>query len=146
MRTDVETLIQTVSGWPRVGIAPHRFGGTEFQLGNVEVGHVHSNGLVDIPFTRRLREQLVAGGDAELHHILPETGWISFYMHGDADVPQALRLMRLSYLQKLRRDPAFTADVLRAELDALGFGAPVDGLLLPGSRDADEAEENGAPG
>jgi hypothetical protein len=141
MRDDVKALIDTVSGWPQIAAEPHRFGGTEFQLGTVEIGHVHSNGLVDIPFTRRLREALVSAGEAELHHVLPESGWISFTMRADGDTAQALRLMRLSYLQKARRrDTSLTADAVQAELDRLGFGAAVNRLLVRASRDVDEGK------
>ena len=35
---------------------------------------------------------------AEPHHLLPETGWVTFYIRTAADVEQALWLFRLSYL------------------------------------------------
>ncbi len=77
---------------------PHRFGGLEFNLGSVEIGHIHSNGMVDIPFNTKIRTQLLAEKRAELHHLLPETGWITFYIHSEPDVEHALWLFRLSYL------------------------------------------------
>jgi hypothetical protein len=92
-----------VESWDGVSTQPHRFGGTEFNLGKVEIGHVHGSHLVDIPFTRKVREALVAEGEAQPHHILPASGWISFYLRQDDDVQQALRLFRLSYLSKRAR-------------------------------------------
>ena len=123
MRNDSQRIIAVVSAWDGIEAHPHRFGGVEFTLGKVEVGHIHPNmGLVDIPFTRRTREALVANSEAEPHHILPESGWISFWMRADGDVEQAIRLYRLSYLMKAyRRDHA----IPQAELDALKCSAAV---------------------
>ncbi|MBK8027271.1 MAG: DUF5519 family protein [Chloroflexi bacterium] len=96
MHPDIPRIIETVSAWEGITAHPHRFGGTEFRLGSVEIGHVHHGGLVDIPFTRATRAALVAAGEAQLHHILPESGWISHYLRAPADTDRALRLYRLS--------------------------------------------------
>jgi hypothetical protein len=53
--------------------------------------------LVDIPFPRRVRDELVASGQAEPHHILPESGWISFYIQKEEDVERAIALFRRSF-------------------------------------------------
>jgi hypothetical protein len=115
MLDDVQYIIAEVSSWDNIAAVPHRFGGVEFTLGDVEIGHVHNFGLVDIPFTRKIREQLIEQGDAEDHHILPESGWISFYLGKTGDVGQALRLFKISYIQKSksrnRRDPQRLADL-----------------------------------
>jgi hypothetical protein len=123
MRDDVQRVIDAVSAWEGVVAQPHQFGGVEFVLGKVEVGHVHVNsGLVDIPFTRRTREALVETDAAELHHILPESGWISYWMHGASDAEHAIKLYRLSYLHKrYRREP----DKRAVELAALDFAPAV---------------------
>ena len=90
--------IQTaVLGWPGISAHPHRFGGTEYLLGQREIGHIHGDYLVDIPFPTKVRDELVAAGRAEPHHVLPETGWISFYIREEADVERAIDLLRLSY-------------------------------------------------
>jgi hypothetical protein len=100
----VEQVVQAVATWDDVVVEPHRFGGQEFKVGQVEIGHVHRGGLVDVPFTRAIRQQLVIEEQAQPHHILPDSGWISFTMRQPADVEQALWLLRLSYVQKgLRR-------------------------------------------
>lgn len=121
-------LEQQISAWPGVEASPHRFGGIEFRLEGVEVGHFHVNGMVDIPFNRRLRDQLIAEGRAEPHHLLKDTGWISFYLRRDDQSQAAVRtvlwLFRLSYLFNVGRGKARTAlagqvDVA-AELAALG--------------------------
>lgn len=88
-----ETLLQ----WPGVTAHPHRFGGTEYRLGTREIGHVHGDWLVDLPFPTRVRNALVAAGRAEPHHVLPDTGWVSFYLREAEDVERAIGLFRESY-------------------------------------------------
>ncbi len=98
MNEQIEHIKQTVTGWSGITANPHRFGGLEFNLVTVEIGHIHSDGMVDIPFNSKIRTQLLAEKRAEPHHLLPETGWITFYIRSEADVEQALWLFRLSYL------------------------------------------------
>lgn len=125
MRQYVQTLQTTVSAWPGVVVSPHRFGGVEFVLGGVEVGHVHSNGMVDIPFSRKIRDQLLTEGRAQPHHLLAETGWITFYIRSEADVEKAIWLFRLSYLFNAGRGKN------RAALkDALDIPAEVAAMQL----------------
>jgi Family of unknown function (DUF5519) len=87
----------TVSAWEGVTAHPHRLGGTEFRLGDREIGHVHGDGLVDVPFPTSVRNELVAAGQAVPHHVLPESGWVSFYIRQPEDVERAIALLRRSY-------------------------------------------------
>jgi predicted DNA-binding protein (MmcQ/YjbR family) len=86
-----------VTSWAGVTTAPHRFGGLEYVIGKREIGHIHSDHLVDIPFPKKVRDELVAAGRAQPHHILPETGWVSFYLRHEDDVEKAIALLRESY-------------------------------------------------
>ena len=80
-----------------VGAKQHRFGGTEYKLGKREIGHVHGNHLVDIPFPIKVRNELVETGRAQPHHILPDSGWISIYLKKEEDVDRAINLLKRSY-------------------------------------------------
>lgn len=90
-------IFAAVVQWEEIEHAPHRFGGTEFRLGHREVGHVHGDNLVDVPFPLRVRDELVKSGDAEPHHILPQSGWVSVFLRHPEDVGRAIRLLRKSY-------------------------------------------------
>jgi hypothetical protein len=93
-----DRITQEVISWQGIRALPHRFGGTEYRLGEKrEIGHIHGDSMVDIPFPVKVREQLVAEGKAELHHILPESGWISFYIRQPEDVARAIDLFKRSY-------------------------------------------------
>ncbi len=86
-----------LASWEGIEAHPHRFGGTEFRLGGREIGHMHGDSLLDIPFPKRVRDELVAAGRAQPHHILPESGWISFFLRQPEDVAAGIALLRRSY-------------------------------------------------
>ena len=90
-------ITRAVLSWDGMAAAPHRFGGTEYRLGTREIGHIHGDHMVDIPFPRKVRGEIVAAGRAQPHHLLPETGWVSFYLRQTEDVEQAIHLLRSSY-------------------------------------------------
>lgn len=103
-----QTIEQTVTSWAGVTAHPHRFGGREYRLGKRELGHVRGDRLVDLPFPVRVREELVANGEAERHHVLPESGWVSFYLRDEAGIARALGLFERAYTlaleQRARRE------------------------------------------
>ena len=92
-----ERVSQAVLGWQGVTAHAHRFGGTEYRLGRRELGHIHGDYLVDIPFPKKVRDEVVAAGWAEAHHLLSESGWVSFYIRQAADVERAIALLRQSF-------------------------------------------------
>ena len=92
-----ERIYEAVTAWEEIAHAPHRFGGTEFRVGHREVGHVHGDRLVDIPFPLRVRDELVESRAAEPHHVLPKSGWVSVYLRNPSDVDRAIQLLRRSY-------------------------------------------------
>ena len=92
-----ERIEGEVGGWPGVEARAHRFGGVEFRVNGHEIGHLHGDRLADLPFPVRMRKELVAAGKARVHHVLPQTGWVSYRIHGPEDVEGALELFRKNY-------------------------------------------------
>lgn len=92
-----ERIHAAVISWPEVTAHPHRFGGTEYRLGKRELGHLHGEALVDIPFPKKIRDEIVAAGRAEAHHILPASDWVSFYLNEPDDIENAIKLFKQSY-------------------------------------------------
>jgi hypothetical protein len=92
-----QAIVREVAAWPGVTIGRHRFGGTEFRYGRRELGHLHGNRLADLPFPLLVRNELVAAGQAEPHHIYPESGWVSYFIHSETDIPRVVALFRLNY-------------------------------------------------
>jgi hypothetical protein len=93
-----DRISAAVAAWPGVTAHSHRFGGTEYRLGERrELGHIHGDDLVDLPLPNRLRDEVIAAGRAQPHHVLPESGWVSLYLRSEADVDTAIELLRLSF-------------------------------------------------
>lgn len=93
-----EKITTEVTTWDGVTASPHRFGGTEYRYGEKrEIGHIHGDHMVDIPFPTKVRDELIAAGRAQPHHLLGDSGWISFYINEAEDIERALELFKLSY-------------------------------------------------
>ncbi len=92
-----ETIRNEVLSWPGVTEEPHRFGGMEFRFGKCELGHLHGDYLADVPFPVRVREELVQEGKALPHHILPQSGWVSYPIRDASAIPGAFALFHLAY-------------------------------------------------
>jgi Luciferase len=91
-----ETVVRGVSSWEGVTVHEHRFGGVEFRLGRRELGHLHAR-FADLPFPRRVRDELVAAGRARPHHVLPDSGWVTVPMRNEAEAANVIELFRLNY-------------------------------------------------
>jgi Luciferase len=92
-----DRITTAVGSWPDVELRPHRFGGVEFRLGRRELGHLHGDRIADLPFPRRVRDELVAAGRARPHHVLPDSGWVTVPIGEPGDVERVIELFRLSY-------------------------------------------------
>ena len=92
---------QTVGSWDGVEVGSHRFGGIEFRLGRRELGHLHGDRIADLPFPRRVRDELITAGRARPHHVLPNTGWVTATIDKPEDVERVIDLFRLSYNRAL---------------------------------------------
>lgn len=104
-----EKISGEVTGWTGVEKRPHRFAGVEYRVNGHEIGHLHGEGfpaLADLPFPVRVRKELVEAGKAQVHHVLPRTGWVSYRIRGEEDVEGALELFRMNYERLTAREKA----------------------------------------
>ena len=47
-----------------------------------------------------IRNELVSSGRVSPHHVLPQSGWVSYWINnGEKDVPEVLELFRMRYEQ-----------------------------------------------
>ena len=86
-----------VGSWPDVRVDVYGGGMIFFHVGRREIGHLHGNRLADLPVPVRIREQLVASGEASVHYLHPQTGWISYHIKGEQDIEPVINLFRLNY-------------------------------------------------
>ncbi len=124
-----------VARWPHVSVAPHRFAAREFRFQKAEVGHVHFWGDVDIPFTRAIRDVLIADQLVQRHRWVPDSGWVTFHMKDEAGLDRAVWLMRLSYLRYALKGEDDSHRALQWEAEQMRLGDRLTTLLrqfLPG--------------
>jgi hypothetical protein len=106
VETAADRIKREVASWPGVTVAPHRFGGVEFRVEHRELGHLHGSRAADLPFPLAIRKQLVAEGRACAHHVLPDSGWVTYYMSAPDDSAGAIELFRLNYERPWRHERA----------------------------------------
>jgi luciferase-like monooxygenase len=97
MTNALEKVKNELLSWPGVKSKSHRFGGTEFDLNGREMGHMHGSSWADLPFPMDMRKDLVEKGMASPHHILPNSGWVTFHIRSEEDVETLIRLFKMQY-------------------------------------------------
>jgi hypothetical protein len=131
MTNQLERLEEEICQWPSISIYPHRFGGREFRFQNAEVGHVHTGGVVDIPFPRAVHDALLAEGLAAEHRWVPNSGWTTFRIRSDEDLKHAVWLMRLSYLRYALKTATDPRGLLEQKSDELHLSPKFRSLFEP---------------
>jgi hypothetical protein len=107
MSTIIERIREEILNWPYVTAKAHEFGGIEFFLNKREMGHIHGERVADLPFPMKTRNELVTSGRASPHHVLPNSGWVSYWIDkGEEDIPAVIELFKMRYEQlKPRSQP-----------------------------------------
>jgi hypothetical protein len=114
MNKIIEIIEKEILSWPYVTAEPHRFGGIEFRLDKREMGHVNIEGLADIPFPMKIRDELVNSGRVKPHHVLPQSGWVSYWFHNNnkkEDISTVIELFRLRY-EQLKTKTQIKSDII----------------------------------
>ena len=93
----IEQVKTELMSWQGVNSQPHRFGGTEFRINGREMGHMHGGRFADLPFPMSIRNELVKDGRSLPHHVLPNSGWITFLINEEADITLLINLFRMQY-------------------------------------------------
>ena len=87
------------------------------------------NGVVDITIPRPVRDALVEEGQAEEHRWVPDSGWTTFEIRGQADVSHAMELMRISYLRYALKTAPDARQFLKQESEAVHMSPRFVSLL-----------------
>ncbi len=95
-----------VLSWP--GVSKERGGGgrgrggfwvppaTVYRFGRRQIGHVHDTGVADLAFPKGIHDRLISEGRARPHGA-GFSGVVSYHVRGPADVPEVVKLFRMSY-------------------------------------------------
>jgi Family of unknown function (DUF5519) len=93
----INSLTRSLRQWPDVTISRHPLGGRQFNCQSTELGHVHSNGVVDIRLTASEQADVLARGLAKRHHIAPKSTWVTFLIEKHEDVSEAMVLFAIPF-------------------------------------------------
>jgi hypothetical protein len=94
---DIEAEIST---WAGVTIGLHKYGGIQFNYHGKELGHIHGNGILDIRFSRAIKNRLMEEKRISNHHVFPNSGWITFYIRKREDSDYAISLLKVAYKKR----------------------------------------------
>lgn len=86
-----------VSSWPGVTTGDTGRGGLGFYYGKVELGHLHGNSFADLPFPKKVHDELIEEGRASVHPPLPDSGWVRRKMDGTDGAEAVIGLFRMNY-------------------------------------------------
>jgi hypothetical protein len=73
-REPLTTIEREVESWSGVTTGDTGRGGLQFSYCRVELGHLHGSSFADLPFPKKVRDELIAAGRAPVHGPLPMLG------------------------------------------------------------------------
>ena len=100
----LKTIEREVKSWPGVTTGDTGRGGLQFSYGRVELGHLHGNSFADLPFPKKIRDELIAQGRASVHLPQPNSGWVRRRMGDPDDAEAVIELFRMNYDRAKARD------------------------------------------
>jgi luciferase-like monooxygenase len=96
MDRNMLTIEREVLRWPGVTSEPGRFGAISFRYGKREIGHIHRDGIADLPVTTEMRESILTRGRARPHRA-GVRGYISYPIEHQEDVSVVLEILGWNY-------------------------------------------------
>jgi hypothetical protein len=92
----IDEIEEEVLKWDHARSTTHKLGGIQFNINGKEIGHIHSNGLLDILFSKKIKAELLREGKVVDHHSYKASGWTSFYIRSEHDRDRAIELLEFS--------------------------------------------------
>ena len=94
---DLNGLKAWIGSLPGVASGPHRFGGVEFKVQQLEFMHFHGQTHLDIRLSKNDQAKALAAGKAERHLYAPQAGWVTFRIKSRDDIERAKELIQLAH-------------------------------------------------
>jgi hypothetical protein len=131
MTPTIAPIIHRVSRWAGVVTDPTHDGAT-FRIGDHELARL-SGGVLTVATTPALRDQLLTDGFAD--RVSGHADRVGYRIRSSADVPGAIRLLRVAYLHRTVDLDPDTA--MPDQLHRLGASTELVALLVTPPRDGD---------
>ena len=96
----IDDIEAEVSTWAGVTVGLHKYGGIQFNYQGKELGHIHGNGILDMRFSRAIKNRLMEEKRISHHHVFPDSGWITFYICKKEDSDYAVSLLKMVYKKR----------------------------------------------
>jgi len=100
---DKSSPYEALKAWilrlPRVTEAPHRLGGTEFQVNGAEFMHFHGLSWLDIRLSKEDQASVLKTGQALPHRaqVHAQDGWVSSRIENSQGLANAKNVIQLAY-------------------------------------------------
>ena len=97
-------ITDTVTSWEGVQAGSGSRGEWAFTLGRRDLGHLHGDHVLHIGFPNAVWQELYDAGRIGYHPVFPgRKGWASRRLDTQADVEDAIALLRLNYERAVAR-------------------------------------------
>ena len=96
MDGQLSTIEQEVLLWSGVRSVAGRFSAVAFRYGKREIGHIHRDGIADLPVREEMREDLLATGRA-FPHRAGVKGYLSYPIENREDVSAVIEILAANY-------------------------------------------------
>tara|TARA_B100000674_G_C37833046_1_gene911502 strand:+ start:750 stop:1175 length:426 start_codon:yes stop_codon:yes gene_type:complete len=94
-------IVHWIKELPSVQSKYHKYGGLEFQVNGKEICHIHGDGLADILLNKNLAQEIIKTTHAEEHHVITDSGWISYQIKGDTITDELETIIKQAYNLKI---------------------------------------------
>jgi hypothetical protein len=99
-----ERIAAEVTSWAGVTAGMGERGEYGFRVGRREIGHLHGDRVLHIGFPKAVWHELHDAGRIDYHPVFPgKPGYASRALDTDADVEDAIALLRLNYDRAVER-------------------------------------------
>jgi hypothetical protein len=98
----IDNIEAEVLTWKGASVGLHKYGGVQFNYNGRELGHIHGNGLLDMRFSRLVKNELLIENRVTNHHVFTNSGWISFYIRNKKDAEYAIKLLNMVYTRRAK--------------------------------------------
>lgn len=129
MATAFEQFIAEVGHWKDVEVGTARSNTLSFRIKGREIGHLHTDGRLDLPLPHQLRDELVKLGQVEHHGQHYNSCWVTKQIANADDIEEARRILQLNHLLYLGLSQGWDDPTTQQTKDELDLPIPLQQIF-----------------